>query len=311
MGSAMFNKILVPLDGSGLAAQALEPALAITRATDAELLLLNVPSYQQIIAPSATGYTMLPTDQIIALGQDDAEDYLEEVTRQARCRDCRIRTIVKKGDVAGCIVDTAAAEDVDLIVMTTHGYSGFTRWMLGSITERVLRSAPCPVLVVRESMSLCKTLINLDGSALAEKALAPGLALASIFGCQVTLLRADYGEELSSMEQGVLQMAGAGSCQDLVDQGADRLHYYLECLARQHRTPDLAIKTVVVKAKPAEAILSYAEAEGIDLIVMASHGRSGVSRWVYGSVTEKVLRQAGCAMLIVRPPATEESETDD
>ena len=305
----MFKRILVPLDGSELAECALDPALAIARAADAELLLLSVPTYHHMVAPAATGYGMVVTDQIVDLGHDDAQSYLMNLVHQARCSDCRIRTLVIEGDVAGCIVDTAAAEKVDLIIMTTHGYSGFTRWMLGSITERVLRGAPCPVLVVREAIALCKTLINLDGSALAEKALAPGLALARIFGCQVTLLRADQGEDLSAIEQGMLQMAGAGSCQELADQGQDRLQYYLECLARQHRTPDLIIDTAVVQAKPAEAILSFAESEGIDLIVMATHGRGGVRRWVYGSVTEKVLRQAGCAMLIVRPPAIQEPES--
>jgi nucleotide-binding universal stress UspA family protein len=307
----MFKRVLVPLDGSELAERALEPALAVARASNAELLLLSVPSYHQIIPPAATGYGMVTTDQIIDLGQNDAKNYLAALRREARCSDCRIRTMVVAGDVAGCIVDTAADEQVDLIIMTTHGYSGFTRWMLGSITERVLRGAPCPVLVVREAIPLCKALINLDGSLVAEKALEPGLALARILGCQVTLLRADQGEDLSSVEQGVLQMAGAGSCQDLVEQGEDRLSYYLECLARQHRSPDLTIETVVVQAKPAEAILAYAEAEGIDLIVMATHGRTGLRRWVFGSVAEKVLHQAGCAMLIVRPPVSQDQEPDD
>jgi nucleotide-binding universal stress UspA family protein len=307
----MFKKILVPLDGSELAERALEPALAVVRAHDAELLLLSVPSFHQIVPPAATGYGLVTTDRIIDLGQQDAESYLAGLRREARCSDCRIRTMVVPGDVAGCIVDTAAAEQVDLIVMTTHGYSGFTRWMLGSITERVLRSAPCPVLVVREAIPLCKALINLDGSPAAEQALEPGLALARVLGCRVTLLRADQGEAIGAVEQGLLQMAGAGSCQELVEEGEDRLSHYLECLARQHRSPDLAIETVVVQAEPAEAILAYAESEGIDLIVMASHGRSGLRRWVYGSVTEKVLRQAGCAMLIVRPPTSQEQETDD
>jgi nucleotide-binding universal stress UspA family protein len=172
--------------------------------------------------------------------------------------------------------------------------------MLGSVTERVLRGSPCPVLVVREAISFCKALIPLDGSPLAESALQPGLALAQVLGCHVTLLRADQGEELGSVEQGLLQMADAGACQELAEQSDDRLNYYLECLARQHRSSELTIDTIVLQGKPAEAILAHAESEAIDLIIMATHGRTGLSRWVYGSVTEKVLRQADRAMLIVR-----------
>jgi nucleotide-binding universal stress UspA family protein len=307
----MFNKILVPLDGSELAERALDPALTIARARDAELLLLSVSSYHQVLPPAAAGYGLTATDQIFDRGRNDASDYLDALRREARCGDCRIQTMAVEGDVAGCILDTAAADGVDLIVMTTHGYSGITRWMLGSITERVLRGASCPVLVVRQAIPLCKALINLDGSSLAEEALAPGLELARILGCQVTLLRADQGEDLSSVEQGLLQMAGAGPCQELVEGTEDRLSHYLECLARQHRSPDLPIETVVLRAQPAEAILSYAEVEEIDLIVMATHGRTGLRRWVYGSVTEKVLHQAGCAMLIVRPPIGQEDRGSD
>jgi len=306
----MFNKVLIPLDGSELAERALDPALAIVRARNAELLLLSVPSYHHVVAPAAAGYGLTAMDQIVDLGQDDANDYLDALCREARCGDCRIQTMVVQGDVAGCIVDTAAAEGVDLIVMTTHGYSGFTRWMLGSIAERVLRGASCPVLVVRQAIPLCKALIALDGSSLAEEALMPGLELARLLGCQVTLLRADQGEDLSSVEQGLLQMAGAGPCQELVEGAEDRLSYYLECLARQHRSPEMPIETVVLQTRPAEAILSYAESEEIDLVIMATHGRTGLRRWVYGSVTEKVLHQAGCAMLIVRPPISENESSD-
>ena len=307
----MFDKVLVPLDGSELAERALDPALAITRARDAELLLLSVTSYHQILPPAAAGYGLTTTDQIADLSRDDAANYLEALRCEARCSDCHIRTMVVEGDVAGRIVDTAADEGVDLIVMTTHGYSGFTRWILGSITERVLRGASCPVLVVRQAIPLCKALVALDGSSLAEEALAPGLELARLLGCQVALLRADTGEDLSSVEQGLLRMAGAGPCQELVEGAEDRLGHYLECVARQHRSPDLPIETVVLQAQPAEAILSYAESEEVDLIVMATHGRTGLRRWVYGSVTEKVLRQAGCAMLIVRPQIDQDPEVDD
>lgn len=109
-----------------------------------------------------------------------------------------------EGDVAEAIVEAATSDKVDLIVMSSHGYSGFTRWMLGSVAERVLHSAPCPAPIVRETDPLGKVM----------------------------------------------------------------------------------------------TILDYAEANNVGLIAMATHGRTGLKHWVYGSVTEKVLRGSKYSMFI-------------
>ena len=102
--------------------------------------------------------------------------------------------MITDGDEASTILETASAENVDLIVMTTHGRTGLTRWVLGSVTERVLHDAPCPVLVMRTSTPLQKVLITLDGSVIAEYALEPGLAVARALDAQVRLLAvADSG----------------------------------------------------------------------------------------------------------------------
>ena len=300
----MFDKVLVPLDGSELAEGSLDPALTIVRRPGGEVILLHVPIFRPVMVPGTAGYGLVLPEQAFDLkNRDEIQIYLEGIKQTRQEPDFSIRIKVLEGDVAGNIVDLAVEEEVDLIVMTTHGYSGFTRWMLGSITERILRNAPCPVLVVRCADKLNRVVIPLDGSRLAEQALEPGLEVARQLGGRVTLLRVDDGSGLSTVDRGMLDIAHHGLSQQIdPETGGDAVHY-LENVAQRYRTPSLEIDTAVVTGSPAQGILEYVEANQIDLIVMATHGRTGIRRWVYGSVTEKCLHNTACAMLIVRPPA--------
>jgi nucleotide-binding universal stress UspA family protein len=298
----MFKRILVPLDGSELAERALAPAMALARRQQAEVILLTVPAYRQVLVAGGAGYGLLLPEQSLQESRDGARSYLDGIAE--RYPDVAVRAIAEDGDVAGTIVDAAADLAADLIVMTTHGYSGFTRWVLGSVTERVLHEAACPVLVIRYDRPLANVVITLDGSWLAEQALEPGLALARQLGAQVTLLRVDHEARLSAFELGMLEAAGAGLGKQIAQtEGLGRVASYLEYVAGQHRRPGDRLETVVVDGQPPQAILEFVEANEVDLVVMATHGHTGLRRWVYGSVTEKVLHSADCAMLIVRPPA--------
>jgi nucleotide-binding universal stress UspA family protein len=100
----------------------------------------------------------------------------------------------------------------------------------------------------------------------------------------------------------MLDIAHHGLSQQIDPETSGDAVHYLENVARRYRTPSLEIDTTVVTGSPAQGILEYVEANQIDLIVMATHGRTGIRRWVYGSVTEKCLHNTACAMLIVRPP---------
>jgi nucleotide-binding universal stress UspA family protein len=297
----MLNKILVPLDGSELAQRSLDPALSIARGSGGKVILLNVPIYRMVLVPGTAGLgQVLPDDSLDLVSRDQTLAYLERIKEARQEPDLAIKTVVMEGDVAGNIVDLAANEGVDLIVMTTHGYSGFTHWMMGSITERVLRHAPCPVLVIRCEDKPAQVAITLDGSLLAEEALGPGLELARLFGAQVTLFRVEDESELGRIEKGMLDMASPGLSWEVV-KGTSALHY-LENIASAHRFRALPIEIVVAEGPPARAILEFIEENQVDLLVMATHGRTGIRRWVYGSVTEKCLHNTACAILVVRPP---------
>ena len=298
----MFNKILVPLDGSELAERALEPAFALARQAEGEVLLVRASAPERILIPdlhTSGGYGLLWPDQSLERAEEEAAEYLKSLRAVRAPRDLPVRAQVFEGAVAEVIVDTAVAEKAGLIVMSSHGYSGITRWVLGSVAERVLGGAPCPVLVIRSPRPLRHVLIPLDGSRLSERAVAPGLALAAGLGAEVTLFRAIPKVDVQEMRQ--LDQAEHGLGWRLAEEIREETESYLHTVTAAHPHPELEIKRVVMFDPAAESILEYAEGHEIDLIAMSTHGRTGPARWVYGSVTEKVLHGSHHSMLIVRP----------
>jgi nucleotide-binding universal stress UspA family protein len=295
----MFRKILVPLDGSELAERALQPALALARPDGGELILMRVPLMERIAIPAPEGYGLLWPDQSFEQSQKESTEYLATVQKTYQQPSFTLRTLIVDGDVASSIVDTAAAEKVDLIVISTHGYSGLTRWMLGSVTERVLRGAACPVLVVRTESPVRRVVITLDGSELSEQALKPGFDLAAQTGSAVAVLRAipevppHQVERLDEIETGL----GKRFQEDLFTEAEV---YLKECVAR-YTPPGLKVETRVMFGPAAYTLIKFAELESADVIVMATHGRTGLRRWAYGSVTDKVLHGALCNTLVIRP----------
>ncbi|HEX6384417.1 MAG TPA: universal stress protein, partial [Anaerolineae bacterium] len=198
----MFSKILVPLDGSALAENALAPASALARVGQGQIILLRVPESSLLHIPELHVHNIHYPEQAWDHSYN-CREYLNTLRfgRRHIAPDVEIQTRVISGDVASVIVDSAVDEDVDLIVMSTHGRSGFNRWVYGSVTEKVLRQAPCPVLVVRSQQPVERVLITLDGSALSERALEPGLAVARAFDARVTLLRVEGAPELVDVQE--------------------------------------------------------------------------------------------------------------
>ena len=291
----MFRKILVPLDGSQLSQRALEPAQALSQRTGAELLLVRVPTTDTLsFAVSEAKQRELSQEALL---------YLETIRKSDEQPQYSIRTQVLEGDVASAIIDTARTEQTDLIIMSTHGYSGLTRWVLGSVTEKVLRSAPCPVMAIRAARQPQHILIMLDGSPLAERAIGPGINLAQNMQAEVTLLRCVpqilIDGELDEHERGLSRRIQ----DELIDEAEEYLQARSDEAGRSARS--LPINTTVRIGSPADNILEYVETYGVDLITMATHGRTGLKRWVYGSVTAKVLRSVNCSMLVIRPTDAE------
>lgn len=144
----MFKKILVPLDGSPLAEQALDKALSIAKASDAELCLARVVVPLEVVAPFVEVQHVY--DDAIHRQREEAQVYLNEVAERLQAHlDKPIQCEARLGMVAETILDCAQEHGVDLIVMCSHGRTGFSRWVYGSIAEKVLRGAHCDTLIVR------------------------------------------------------------------------------------------------------------------------------------------------------------------
>ena len=300
----MFEKILIPLDSSELAERALKPGMALAEQGNADVFLLSVPFMEQAFVEEQAGVGFMLPDQSLTQSRRDLTEYQEAMKRRYAHPNVRIHTTIIDGDEAGVIVDAAIRENVDLIVMSTHGRSGFSRWMLGSVTERVLRHAPCPVLVVREDKPLQNIMIALDGSELSEYSLTPGLEVAANLGSELSLLSVESSAEVDPVFVAELEKVEAGLGARTVEDFYHRTENYLQRLnAHLQGKYDRPIRLVHKNGPVIPALLDFIETDKVDLVVMATHGRTGLQRWVYGSVTEKIMRSADCAMLIVRPPA--------
>jgi nucleotide-binding universal stress UspA family protein len=280
----MFKRILVPLDGSQLAERGLAPSLALAEAYQSEVLFLRVPdpAITSGLAPT------LAARQSLERARQESAEYLAKIRQGFERFGVAPRSEVLDGEVAEVLLETATQEGVDLIVISSHGRSGVSRWVYGSVAERVLGHAPCPVLVLRSERPLARLLIPLDGSPLSEQAVAPGLAAARAWHSQsISLLRG---------------IPAPAEGEEAPEAALREAQEYLQSVAARQAPAGLHLQYVVLPEPAADTIVEYAEQENMDLIVMATHGRTGLQRWRYGSVTEKVLHGTACSMLVVRPP---------
>ena len=143
----MYSRILVPLDSSGLAEMVLPHAAQIAKSMNVPLALVRV--IDQVDPQLTDPQHGLYLDQVALSLRTNAQEYLNKVAGPLRDEGIEVTCEVKEGDVASRIIDEAQEEPNTLIAMTTHGYSGVARWVMGSITDKVLRASTNPMLVIR------------------------------------------------------------------------------------------------------------------------------------------------------------------
>lgn len=295
----MFKKIVVPLDGSLLAEQALSflPRFASPLQTHIDLVCVVQPWVYALGMSEAT-----PISVINDL-HENWKAYLHQQEIFLQGLGYTVQSHVLDGDIAAEILALAVKENADLIVMSTHGRSGFGRLALGSVAERVLQHATIPLLLVREGAALQTTnpiehlLIPLDGSRFAERSIQIAVELSKQTDATLTMLR--VVQEIDSQNKRIL-FKDEQTAEETVTQWKLLATRYLDELAKGIKSEGVKVSSMVLSGEPENLIGTTAETLPADLIVMSTHGRSGVSRWVYGSVANKVLRTVSCPVLLVR-----------
>jgi nucleotide-binding universal stress UspA family protein len=300
----MSDRILVPLDGSTLAEQALGCAIALARALPAELVILravSIPPDTREILNNAGLEAATLREQI----ETEASTYLREVASELQDAGLSMRQVVRHGPPSEAIVDYAAQRDIRQIVMTTHGRTGISRWTHGSVAERVLQAASVPVLMVRAQerelhisppqVSLRRILVPLDGSTVAEQVLPSVTDVALALDAEMILFQVPIIHVSGSLSgEWYLPIHG------VMETATQDAEAYLERTAAGLRERGVAVSTTTGIGGVADSIIGYAQANQVDLIAMCTHGRTGLGRWVLGSVSDRVLRGSRVPILLVR-----------
>lgn len=299
---------LVPLDGSRLSEAALPYAMTLAMATGQRLLLLSVwetHRAQELSLPRETSQTLEQQ------GLKQYEGYLKGVAERIGQANITCGIEVRSGEPSDEILQAAEEFGVSMIVMSTHGRSRLDRWIRGSVADKVMRHITVPTVLVSPAAAkahqsptpIKHILVPLDGSSLSEAALAPALSIAQPADAWITLVRSVswvvpaanlaqfppvYTEELD---------------RQMVTTASDYLHIVKDKLEYPK------VQVAVLSGPPVDAIRRYAEESQPDLIVMASHSRAGLARWVLGSVTDRTIH--GTVPVMVVHPETVPAATNE
>jgi nucleotide-binding universal stress UspA family protein len=280
----MYQRLLVPLDGTPTAAVALPPARTLAKAFGAELRLLHVTTAESATADSKT--------------LTKIQNYLARIAQELTQAGLRVRTTVSQGDPADRIVREAGAMRADLIVMATHGRGGLQRVVLGSVAQGVLAHSGVPVMLLRPGgrrMNHVKTiLVPVDGTPGASSALRLAAPLVRATGASIELVHVVPPGAEYYVEGGKLIEVGS---EEAVRAAAQ---HYVEGMARRLDRAALKANGRALVGHPAQEIVKTADSVGADLILMSTHGLTGPARTVLGSVADEVLRQADVPVLLMR-----------
>lgn len=313
------NKILVAHDLSPCAAQALPYAVDLAARTGSEVHLLFVevlhgepyaPMWEEGVTPAYLREELSHAGQAAAGG----------VLRREQVKPVVARDLAP----APAILEYADRHDIDLIAMGTHGRRGVRHLVLGSVAEEVVRRAPCPVLTVRERQerveagfarpgggSPPRILVPVDFSPFASDAVRRARALAALFGAELDLLFVAEDRQVPVFNDTGLPAFMTLHLDDSIVEGAGEA---LRQLFQSTTGPDVPATYHVRHGHPAKEIVDFAEDFDAGLIVMGTHGVTGLAHFFLGSIAERVVRAAPCPVLTIRhaeQPAASASEAAD
>ena len=302
----MFDAILVPLDGSQLAECVLPHAAAFAHSFKSEITLIR------ILEKNQTGVSVQLFDLLNwQIQKTKASLYLDEIKARFEGSDIRVRTIVLEGLVMEGITDYALKEGMKLIILSSHGRHGLTKWGISSITQKIILSAPTSVLLVRANLqnnqagelsafSLDRRiLVPLDGSQRAEHVLPIITQLALVHKPKIHLVHVVYPPEMAR------QMPPVREDVDLSDRvvarNREEAEHYLEQVKSRSYLEGIDVQIhLITSDHTAAALYQVVEQEHIDMVAFSAHGYSGKHQWPYGSVVNSFITYGTIPLLIVQ-----------
>lgn len=295
--------ILVPLDGSKFAEEALPLAISIARATGRYLRLCHVrllPLRPEEVASEDT------LDAMCRLLDTEGDAYLREVQRRLQGPGLRVDLAILPGDIVSAgesLAQHVQDQPVDMVVLSTHGHGGVRRAWLGSVADYLMRHLEVPLIMVRPGMQppggSQRILVPLDGSAFGEEALDQACALAEALDREIVLLRVIPPAIRSVVGNEVPYI---GIDQDLTASSRVMAQAYLDAIEERVKAQGIRCSCMtMLGASVAECILDLTRPGHYGLIVMSSHGRGGLKRLLLGSIADKVCRGAEVPVMIVHP----------
>ena len=311
----MYSKIIVPLDGSELSERSLPYARRIAGALSIPIEL--VEAFDVLPAAAQITGAAFATQRMLEEAQAQSSRYLEQVQTELRSQGHTAITRTLPGAPASAIVDWVGGDPDALVAMSTHGRGGIARWALGSVADKVLHAIPNPMLLIRGTAAKAPTevepktvLVPLDGSALSELSLEHAATVAAALQARIVLLRVNQDAELYRQYLRTAERRVPGEpesdwapAEELARADAEDSRISLERASRRLAVEfgfagDVASRPVESR-NVAEAIVDMAASEQA-MLVMATHGRSGINRLVLGSVTDRVVRHSDVPVLVVR-----------
>jgi len=305
----------VPHDGSALADSALPFAAELARATGANVELLRVLEELRPIYDT-TGRQLIWIDPANPRAEMESPDLLSEAAKRLTTAGIQAKTVVRVGDPRKEILAEAETLDRPMILIASHGRGGLSRLVMRSVATRVVHQAECPVMLVKasavddqpERISLRRITVPLDGSELAEKALPYAMELAKDLGGRVHLVRVaeTFRDEVTETPTHIFTSPSYKAMLEQFDKLEQEAQRYLDAMATKLSSDDVDVTWEIMSGDPWRQLLRYVERDDPDLIVMTTHGRGGLARWFYGSVSDRLLTTESTPLLVIRSATPEE-----
>jgi nucleotide-binding universal stress UspA family protein len=287
-----YKRLLVPLDGSELAERAVPYAQTIAKTMGSEITLftVSIASVEQLDRPMKA--------------------YLELKAKELQARGIKVSSAVAYGTVPDEIVGFADKNNIDLIIISTHGYSGIKRWVLGSVARKVLYGTSVQVLLIKSKalkvskVELKKLMLPLDGSPFSESPIPFIRQLTKDSRAEIFLTVVCEPPLVPSYGDHPINPTWEKHRDEVWLEAKKQAAEYLQKIEAVLKKQGMKVKSQVLPGelgRVAETLLQAADKDRIDLITMATHGRSSVSRWVYGGTANRIVEQSIQPVLLIRP----------